>query len=46
MMKRSGLGRKPEGTSISHNPYITGLQVAANGKCFNTDVFSDIFLIY
>ena len=28
MMKRSGLGRKPEGASISHNPYITGLQVA------------------
>ena len=33
MMKRNCLGRKPEGASISHNPYITGLQVAANGKC-------------
>ena len=45
MMKRSGLKRKPEGASISHNPYITGLQVAANGKCFNSNMFSDIFLI-
>ena len=46
MMKRNRLGRKPEGASIFHNPHITGLQVAVNGKCFNSKMFIDIFLIY